>query len=56
MIWQVASHFTDPQFFPGRWQTLQGAIVLSEDGSLFHFMGISKCKPGKTKRINQGDG
>lgn len=40
-IWSIASLFLDPQFLPSPYTTLQGAIELSVDGSLFIYMGYS---------------
>ena len=41
LIWQGISMQSSPDFLPGPWKTLQGAYELSEDGSLFLYMGIS---------------
>jgi len=40
-IWTIAAHFSDPQFLPSPLATLQAAIVLGSDGSLFVYMGYS---------------
>jgi len=41
LIWTIAARFSDPQFLPSPLATLQGAIELSKDGSLFIFMAYS---------------
>ncbi|MEC2074801.1 ABC transporter permease [Metabacillus fastidiosus] len=41
VIWSIAAYFSDPQFLPSPLATLQGAIELSKDGSLFIYMGYS---------------
>ncbi|GAF64907.1 ABC transporter permease protein [Bacillus sp. TS-2] len=41
IIWQLLSLITNPQFLPGPFRTLLGAVELSADGSLFTYMGIS---------------
>lgn len=41
LLWQLASVKNNPDFFPGPVATMKGMIELSEDGSLFHYMGIS---------------
>jgi ABC-type nitrate/sulfonate/bicarbonate transport system, permease component len=40
-VWQLVALASDPQFFPGPYLTLKGAIELSEDGSLFTYIGYS---------------
>ncbi|MEC2074798.1 ABC transporter permease [Metabacillus fastidiosus] len=40
-VWSIAAYFSDPQFLPSPLATLQGAIELSKDGSLFIYMGYS---------------
>lgn len=41
IIWQIASIFSDPQFLPSPLLTVQGAIELITDGTLFVYMGYS---------------
>lgn len=41
LIWSVLAHFSNPQFLPSPLATLQGAIELGKDGSLFIFMAYS---------------
>ncbi|KAB2492732.1 ABC transporter permease [Priestia endophytica] len=41
VIWSIAAYFSNPQFLPSPLATLQGAIELSQDGSLFIYMGYS---------------
>ncbi|GEN35364.1 ABC transporter permease [Aneurinibacillus danicus] len=41
IIWQIISLFSKPEFFPGPWQTLQGAIELIRDGTLQQYTLIS---------------
>ncbi len=41
LIWQAAASLSDPDFLPGPYRTLQGAIELSKDGSLFQYIGVS---------------
>jgi taurine transport system permease protein len=41
LIWQLLSILSSPDFLPGPIQTLQGAIELSKDGSLWKYMGVS---------------
>ncbi|PKG24201.1 ABC transporter permease [Niallia nealsonii] len=41
LIWSIAARFSDPQFLPSPLATLQGAIELSKDGSLFIYMAYS---------------
>ncbi len=41
LIWQAAASVSNPDFLPGPVRTLQGALELSRDGSLFRYIGIS---------------
>lgn len=41
LLWQLASIQNNADFFPGPIQTLRGMVELSQDGSLFNYMGIS---------------
>lgn len=41
LIWSIAAALSDPQFLPSPLLVWQGAIDLSKDGSLFHYMGAS---------------
>lgn len=41
LLWAGLASISDPQFLPGPLATLQGAVDLSADGSLFRYMGIS---------------
>lgn len=41
LFWHLASIRNNPDFFPGPIQTLKGMVELSQDGSLFNYMGIS---------------
>jgi ABC-type nitrate/sulfonate/bicarbonate transport system permease component len=41
LIWQAAAAVSNPDFLPGPLRTLQGAIELSKDGSLFQYIGVS---------------
>lgn len=38
VIWQLAAWASEPDFLPGPYLTLQGAIELSKDGSLFTYI------------------
>lgn len=38
LIWSIAAAFSDPQFLPSPLLTLQGAVELASDGSLFIYM------------------
>lgn len=40
-FWQLLALFNSPDFLPGPWQTLLGAMELARDGSLFKYIGIS---------------
>jgi NitT/TauT family transport system permease protein len=40
-IWSMAASFSDPQFLPGPIAVWQGAIDLSQDGSLFLYIWVS---------------
>ena len=40
-IWSIAASFSDPQFLPGPLAVWQGAIDLSQGGSLFQYMWVS---------------
>ncbi|MEY8352674.1 ABC transporter permease [Lachnospiraceae bacterium 54-53] len=40
-LWQLAAMKNSPDFFPGPAATLKGMAELSQDGSLFRYMGIS---------------
>ncbi|MFJ7953063.1 ABC transporter permease [Lysinibacillus sp. NPDC096418] len=40
-IWQIASLFSDPMFLPSPLLTLQGAIEIASDGTLFIYMAYS---------------
>jgi len=40
-LWQLVSMRNNPDFFPGPASTVKGMIELSQDGSLFRYMGIS---------------
>lgn len=40
-VWQIASMFSDPMFLPSPYLTLQGAIEIASDGTLFIYMGYS---------------
>lgn len=40
-IWQIASLFSDPMFLPSPLLTLQGAIEIARDGTLFIYMAYS---------------
>jgi NitT/TauT family transport system permease protein len=40
-IWSIAASFSDPQFLPGPLAVWQGAVDLSQDGSLFLYMWVS---------------
>lgn len=40
-VWQLAAVFSNPDFLPGPYRTLLGALELSQDGSLFKYMGVS---------------
>lgn len=41
LIWQLLSVISGPNFFPGPYQTLCGAIELSKDGTLERYIGVS---------------
>nr|WP_198044683.1 ABC transporter permease [Lysinibacillus timonensis] len=41
LIWQITANFSDPQFLPSPLLTIQGAIELITDGTLFVYMGYS---------------
>ncbi len=41
ILWQIVSVNNNPDFFPGPIATFKGMIELSQDGSLFRYMGIS---------------
>ncbi|AFC31162.1 binding-protein-dependent transport systems inner membrane component [Paenibacillus mucilaginosus 3016] len=41
IVWQLLSLASSPDFLPGPYQTLLGAIELSKDGSLWQYMGAS---------------
>ncbi|GKU83799.1 ABC transporter permease [Niallia sp. NCCP-28] len=41
LVWSIGARFSDPQFLPSPLATLQGAIELSKDGSLFIYMAYS---------------
>lgn len=41
LIWQGAASVSNPDFLPGPYRTLLGAVELSKDGSLFKYIGIS---------------
>jgi ABC-type nitrate/sulfonate/bicarbonate transport system permease component len=41
LIWSVAASFSDPQFLPSPLAVWQGAVDLSQDGSLFLYMWVS---------------
>ncbi|MGM2834945.1 ABC transporter permease, partial [Bacillus cereus group sp. Bce025] len=40
-IWSVVANFSDPQFLPSPIAVLYGAIELSQNGSLFIYIGVS---------------
>ena len=40
-IWSIAASFSDPQFLPGPLAVWQGAVDLSQDGSLFLYIWVS---------------
>ena len=40
-IWSMAASFSDPQFLPGPLAVWQGAVDLSQDGSLFLYIWVS---------------
>jgi NitT/TauT family transport system permease protein len=45
VVWQgLASLYQNPDLFPSPWQTIQGALLLLEDGSLLKFIGISSAR------------
>jgi NitT/TauT family transport system permease protein len=41
LLWQLLAIGSNPEFLPGPLQTLRGVIELSQDGSLFQYIGIS---------------
>ena len=41
VIWQIASLFSEPMFLPSPLLTLQGAIEIARDGTLFIYMAYS---------------
>lgn len=41
LFWQLLAIGSNPDFLPGPVQTLRGVIELSQDGSLFRYIGIS---------------
>lgn len=41
VVWSIAASFSDPQFLPGPLAVWQGAIDLSQDGSLFLYIWVS---------------
>ncbi|UHA72026.1 ABC transporter permease [Paenibacillus sp. 481] len=41
VIWQIASWCSNPDFLPGPYETLRGAIELSQDGSLLRYIYVS---------------
>ncbi|MDP7988951.1 ABC transporter permease [Bacillus sp. MHSD_36] len=40
-IWSIVTNFSDPQFLPSPIAVLYGAIELSQNGSLFIYIGVS---------------
>jgi NitT/TauT family transport system permease protein len=44
LAWELASLVTSPDFLPGPWATWLGALELSQDGSLFSYIGISSLR------------
>jgi len=40
-IWEALSILSDPEIFPGPVATVQGALEVIDDGSLFYFIGVS---------------
>ncbi|MER1998469.1 MAG: ABC transporter permease [Lysinibacillus sp.] len=40
-VWQIVSLFSDPMFLPSPYLTLQGAIEIASDGTLFVYMAYS---------------
>ncbi|MGG3622094.1 ABC transporter permease [Bacillus gobiensis] len=41
IIWQIISLFSEPEFFPGPWETFLGGIELVSDGTLQNYALIS---------------
>jgi NitT/TauT family transport system permease protein len=43
-LWQLGALFTSPDFLPGPWDTVKGAVELAQDGSLFASIGVSSFR------------
>lgn len=44
LLWQLLAMNSNPDFFPGPLSTLRGVVELSQDGSLFRYIGISMLR------------
>ncbi len=44
LLWQLVALHSNPDFFPGPLPTLRGVVELSQDGSLFRYIGISLAR------------